>query len=218
MHTDAHTILANCFVPHGGLGRLIVLEGVPGAGKTSASRYLEKRFGMVAVSQLDHTVRRKNTPQEDAHLWYIQAELARQPMIRSALNGSLDVIQDRNLLSALAFAYAWSKQDGNRRLIRRVLGALLHETSGRLVRPDVLVLLSVRPTEGLARRRAMAGEPEAETWRDDRFLTYHAEFYRVYRRAFPARSVVTIDSTGLGLDQTLQSVVDALKRPLREPE
>src|ERR1035437_4429192 len=97
------------FESHQEAGRLVVVEGDPGAGKTSAITSVARETGVIVVPQLDHvtdaTVPSAYDPKypED---WYVDMERARQSDIRKLLQCGRVVLQDRCVLSTLAFVYA----------------------------------------------------------------------------------------------------------------
>src|SRR5437588_134075 len=97
------------FEPHGGSGRLIVLEGDPGAGKTSAATAGGIEIpGAITVPQLSHLADAdSNMPFDVAYAedWYLDMERGRQASIRQMLLEGHVVIQDRGILSTLAYAY-----------------------------------------------------------------------------------------------------------------
>ncbi len=205
---------ARCFVRHREEGRLIVFEGSPCAGKTTALRSITSRRGGIVIPELDHTV--------DAHLlvpaqiqaWYLATEINRQFEIRVGLKRSLHVFQDRNVLGTLAFSYARSKLFRSSHPFAKVVKRLLNEADGLLVRPDILIALYVDPAVGLERRRTLSGEPLDPIWADMTFLEHHAEFYHSVVPTFPADTVAVIDTTDLKPEDAALAVEQVIQRAI----
>lgn len=210
--TSLRDRLANCFVPNEAGGRFIVFEGVPGAGKTTAIRRIAPLSGAAIVPQLDHTLERTLLKVSEVQKWYLLAETERQDHLRRILTSSTDVLQDRNILSTLAFSYAWACRYSEFGHFAEVLRMVVRNAAGRLVRPDVLIVLTVDPVLGLMRRRMLGGEPVAEVWRDERFLRHHANFYDEFAGAFPAGVVASLDTSGMSLDGAIAAVSAVLDR------
>jgi len=170
-------------------------------------------FGAIMVPQLDHTVEQETIRQEDLQEWYVLAELKRQDSIRAKLAKSSAVVQDRNIISTAAFAYASAKRHGEGRHFASVLTMILRDTSGLLVRPDVLVLMTVDPAVGLLRRRESGDDPRLEMWRDASFLKDHAAFYARFVHALAADVIVTVDTTALTPDDTALTIARIVRSP-----
>lgn len=209
--TRLERALQGCLVPHDRDGCLVVLEGAPGAGKTT---FLHRSSGLGGVStfpQLDHTTQTPLVPDNDALDWYVTEELNRCRHVRAALSASSHyVIQDRCVLSVLAFAYAAARRYGHDGRFASALRKVLQRTRGRLLQPDILFVLTVAPHVGLQRRYTLAGPPSHEEWRDTTFLRHHASFYTEFLPTFPARRVHVIDTTELTVGATTDAIMAAV--------
>ena len=79
---------SRAFEPHQEAGRLVVVEGDPGAGKTSAIASACRNTDVFGVPQLDHVTGARHTVPFDPIYpedWYVAAERARQTEIRRLL-------------------------------------------------------------------------------------------------------------------------------------
>lgn len=207
--------LGSCFVPHMGDGHLIVLEGAARSGKTTSLLRLSKMLGAVMVPQLDHTMEQSLIPYDKVQQWYILAELARQRFIQTTLNRSSDVVQDRNIISTLAFSYASARRSGSGQRFTTILKMMLRISHGMLVRPDILVVLTVDPVVGLLRRPRSRIDKTDHAWPDDSFLRYHAAFYQELICTSLADYVTKIDTTALTPDGTFEAVARAIQERLK---
>jgi thymidylate kinase len=125
-------------------GSLIVIEGMPGAGKTSAISVLERRGHHVVG---EYVSERPCVDDDEAHQrnWIAKRAIA----ARAATSGN--VFCDRDFLTSLAFACSIA----DRGLIReRIAWALTHLAAGRLVVGDAYLVLDATPSLSLARRAA----------------------------------------------------------------
>src|ERR1035437_2764628 len=110
---DRLKVMFECFHQNCHNGALVVLEGMPGAGKTSVLSALSRFEKDIVISkELEH-VQQSIDPTtlirtSDKEQWYIDSELARQLKIDSSLKDGGVVIQDRSVLSLLSYSYARS--------------------------------------------------------------------------------------------------------------
>jgi thymidylate kinase len=191
------------FASHREAGRLVVVEGDPGAGKTSAIAAAACDTNAYIVPQLDHATddadSRDGGPgyPED---WYLDMERARQSGIRDLLRSGRLILQDRNVLSTLAFAFASTGPRGDRSRLCHLLGRLAE--GQRCVRPDVVVIMHVDVEVGLARRRSVLCNEKYRAWFNRDFLTRFQEFYRVVTPRIVTSPTKVIDTSSLSREAT----------------
>jgi len=168
------------------LGPLVVLEGMPGAGKTTAVTALAAEgrqvvgeyttAGGVTIPVTDHPA----VDDDHAH----QANWLIKHRHTSTVRRSGPVFCDRDWLSALA--YAASLEDGGLLLRSRAAWAGEHLHRGALAVAKVYVVFGLDPDTSLARRagRLTPGHP----WSTRAGLQHVAAFY-----ADPLRAVAAVD-------------------------
>lgn len=183
------------FVPHRFAGRLLVVEGLPGAGKTSAIARVCHLTDSIVLPELDHVVEapdRDNCEWDELQRWYVERERGRQAVLHSLLQQGRSVIQDRCVLSTLAFAYAESGESSVERT--RQTAALLAGTPAFTL-PDTLLLMYVDIEVSLQRRESFRGSATYRTWFDRHFLQRLDEYYRLVVPHLLPCPTITLDTT-----------------------
>lgn len=218
-------------------GALIVFEGPEGAGKTTQLRLLAdwltaRARGVVAVREpggtpLGDQIRRvlldprsEIVPRAEALLFMASRAQLVEHEIRPALSSGASVLVDRFFLSTYAY------QGSGRGLAEDELRAANDVATGGLV-PDVTLLLTLSPEEGLA-RAAKRGERDRMERAE---LAFHERVARAFdayatldwQRAHPeCGPIVPVDATG-GQSLVFGRVLAALGArwpgsfPLEEP-
>jgi predicted ATPase len=185
-------------VPRGGL---IVLEGMPGAGKTTAACALAGR-GLPVLGEYtdnaDATIAIAMHPpvdDDDAHQQNWLRKTA-QCAVRLAHGGT--VYADRDWLSSLSYAYSIAAADGGALLRHRAAWAASRLRDGSLFLPGIYVIFDLDPATSLDRRasRLRPGHP----WNHPGLLRRLRAFY-----ACPSRA----------LDPVHSGLAEALRQPRR---
>lgn len=135
--------------------RLIVLEGMPGAGKTTAINMLASLGHTVVGEYTDntgHTLDHSGHPDigdDDAHQlnWLRKAAQCATRLERYSV-----VYADRDWLSSLAYAHGIAADDGGTMLAHRTSWAMRHLREGALVLPSIYVVFDLDPASSIARR------------------------------------------------------------------
>lgn len=159
--------------------RLVVLEGMPGAGKTTAAgalaalghvtvgEYTDDASGTIAISA------HPGVGDDDAH----QRNWLRKAAQCSARLGRHPVVYaDRDWLSSLSYAFSTAPADSGALLSQRAAWAARHLEDGTLLLPGTYVIFDLDPPVSLARRacRLRPGHP----WNQPESLGRLREFYR----------------------------------------
>jgi len=205
---------------HIGLGPLLVLEGMPGTGKTTAVTRLASQ-GRQVIGEYTTTVGvtipvgdHPPVADDSAH----QANWLTKHRHVLAARRTGPVFCDRDWISALA--YAASLPDGNRLLLARAGWAVRHLHRGDLAVADAYLVLHVDAATSLTRRgdRLTPGHP----WSTPAGLARAAAFYTDPAAALAPvnpdlasalRSAAWRHLTGASLDHTLRCLHDLAGRP-----
>lgn len=190
--------------------RFIVVEGLDGVGKSTASRLLAQALDAVHLSTPDDELtaaRALLEPLLDGHadartLWYAASVVRASDRVRACLAAGDAVVVDRYFLSTLAYA----ELRGSR--------LRLGEVAALLAIPDVtLYLRAPRATraERMRARRANSAE-DARTLAADADDLLDAAFRR--HRALPiAGRFVPVDTDGRSPDEVVSAVLAELAQP-----
>lgn len=185
-------------VPRGGL---IVLEGMPGAGKTTAACALAGR-GLPVLGEYtdnaDATIAIAMHPPVDDDDAHQQNWLRKTAQCTARLAHGGMVYADRDWLSSLSYAYSIAAADGGALLRQRAAWAASRLRGGSLLLPGAYVIFDLDPATSLDRRasRLRPGHP----WNDLGALRRLRDFYTCPSRA---------------LDPVDPGLAHALRRPRR---
>lgn len=211
-------------------GRLLVLEGVEGAGKTTQAARLRRALEsagheVVAVREpggtpLGERIRAlllaeqgEMTPAAEALLFMAsRAELV-QLVIGPALGRGAIVIADRFFLSTYAY------QTGGRQLPERLVREANALATGGLV-PDLTVLLRLPPDDGLARAAGRGAADRMERQGND-FHARVAGFFRAaespaWQTAHPECGPIAAVDAGGSADEVFARIHGAVMARLPE--
>jgi len=194
---------------------MIVLEGMPGAGKTTAAEVLARQGRTVLGEYLDHhgetvpVTAHPGVDDDHAH----QTNWLTKHQHRIAAGGG-PVFLDRDWVSALAYAYSLPATASAPVLAARARWAAGHLFAGRLAVADTYVVFHLDVRLSL-RRRATRLNPPHGLARLARF--YHdpaAAIEPVHPRLAAAlRGARWRHLAGLSAEQTLRLLRDAADRP-----
>lgn len=143
---------------------LIVLEGMPGAGKTTAACALAAR-GLPVLGEYtdnaDATIAIALHPPVDDDDAHQQNWLRKTAQCTARLAEGGPVYADRDWLSSLSYAYSTAAADGGALLRQRAAWAARRLRDGSLLLPGIYVIFDLDPATSLDRRatRLRPGHP-----------------------------------------------------------
>ena len=206
-------------------GRLITIEGIDGAGKTSVAQalldalrargidvVLLREPGGVELSERVRALVKDPALTVGARAEALLYAAARAQLVEESVGPRLAagtwVLLDRFVDSSLAY------QGAGRGLGVEPIRQLNRFATGDL-EPDRTLLLSLRPTLARARAHDRAGAPDRLEREDERFFERIADAYLELARLEPSR-IATIDAGGTPaqvLEQALDAIADLLDQP-----
>jgi dTMP kinase len=206
-------------------GRLITIEGIDGAGKTSVAQalldalrargidvVLLREPGGVELSERVRALVKDPALTVGARAEALLYAAARAQLVEESVGPRLAagtwVLLDRFVDSSLAY------QGAGRGLGVEPIRQLNRFATGDL-EPDRTLLLSLRPALARARAHDRAGAPDRLEREDERFFERIADAYLELARLEPSR-IATIDAGGTPaqvLEQALDAIADLLDQP-----
>ncbi len=141
---------------------MIVLEGMPGAGKTSLANLLTAQGEHVLPEYVVNQGMPPAPEDNDAH----QQNWERKEQLLAATSAHRPVIVDRNFLSSLAYAYSIrSSNQGAQLLVERIGWCRERLASGQFEHPRIYCIFDCPIQLSLSRRGiAQPGDHSWTTW------------------------------------------------------
>ncbi len=186
------------------LGQYIVVEGLEGAGKTTAIKTIKRFFteqkisfittrepGATSVGESirnilkDESIKESLDPRTELLLFYAARVELITHIIKPALARGEYVISDRFELSSFAY------QGGGRKISADILNSLSDFCVGD-VRPDLIIFLDISPEVGLERAR-LRGNLDRIEQESQEFFTNVYNAYHHYLKRY--NNVVKIDAS-----------------------
>ncbi|MET7981683.1 MULTISPECIES: AAA family ATPase [unclassified Streptomyces] len=196
---------------------VLVLDGPPGAGKTSLLARMVSALGDDTVWFTEPNARLATGLAAPVHpspaghsLWFLRHELAKARAMRclAADKDTHLIISDRNHLGALAYCYATRADD-----------ALPYRTArdfyARRIAPELpetvlTAILLVSPDQSLTRRGNVAELPRWKQWFDEDLLERLHTFYTDIAPTLCPTQPVIIDTDGATREAVLAQVAGVL--------
>ncbi|CEK10809.1 dTMP kinase [Legionella hackeliae] len=200
-------------------GRFIVVEGLEGAGKSTAiktiKQYLEsfipdifltREPGGTRVGEMIRTIIKEKVdgetldPRAELLMLYAARVQLLEQVIEPALNRGSWVLADRFELSTFAY------QGGGRHLDETVISTL-SKFCLKGFKPDLIVFLDIEPEKGLnrVRQRGAADRMEQES------LTFFTDVYNNYQRIIKTMNNVICIDASQPMDIVQKSIITQLK-------
>ncbi len=174
----------------------IVLEGLPGAGKTSILNSLRRQKDICVLQQFETTINSEINNQQQ----YRNNDLFKSKRAQNTANRIC--VLDRDFISTLAFDYAKTKM-GRPIDYSPSLTQYKEMFGTELILADIYIYLRLTPELSIARKKMNRDS----VWSNPEFLTYLKEFYDDYfdylkHIAF----VVEIDTAKGPLEKSIEHV------------
>ena len=200
------------------LGKFIVVEGMEGAGKSTAITIIEEILNLndikfintrepggtplaeslrAIVKSVDH--QEKLTDETELFLMYASRSQLLQNCILPALNAGEWVIGDRHDLSSRAY------QGGGRGLNEKIINTIA-EVTLKGFKPDLTLYLDISPKVGLSRAIARGELDRIEQEKMDFFERVHDKYCQL---ASADENIITIDAEQ-SMDKVHQDIRTAL--------
>lgn len=192
------------------MSRIFVLEGLPGAGKTTLVQKISTRNSNIcAVPQiLPHE---PESNQAESIDFYFRSDELKTKMTSEA-TAAISVL-DRYYVSTLAFYWAFDKIRGTKLYDKVFTWYTTRIKSGRLIPPFVTFYIRVDPAVAISRKGRIANDPN-NIWTDTSFLHYFDAYYHFFYQTIEPRTRVIYISENTDLDEISRLIlggIDATK-------
>lgn len=177
--------------------KVIVFEGMPGAGKTRTIKILKKTLGKQSIV-IPQVILPSSCKDDDltTSKKYLDAEIKKIEKIKKLENRYEYILIDRTFLTTLAYAYAHSRQNNNTNLFRKVLRYFRTvDARKHFLRPNYFFLFFVDIDESIYRRKKYAKIKKFRQWFSPTFLNQMNFFYIKYASSFDMSKPIVIDTT-----------------------
>jgi len=177
--------------------KIIVFEGMPGAGKTMIIKMLKVILGKQAIvmPQIALPSSHSNNSLMTSKK-YLDMEINKADKIRKLSGKYKYFLVDRVFLTTLAYAYARSRQSSNLGSYRELLKYFLDLDAKRhFLRPTLFFLFFVSIEKSIDRRAKYAKNKAFKWWFDSIFLKQMEIFYNKHSSNFGMPNPIIIDTT-----------------------
>lgn len=157
-------------------GKLIIIDGLDGAGKTSQAKllftYLKKLRKKIILTQepddklLIQLIKNNREPLADLFLFLADRSLHYQKIV-SLLNHGYFIVSDRSFPATFAYQYYAS---GLRAIINSKLFLAWEEISRLKINPDLVLILDIKPKTSLERLKLKSKHSSINKFEKIKFL------------------------------------------------
>lgn len=157
------------------LNKIIAIEGMPGAGKTSFVNNLNKQK-LATVRELNLKIPKNIKDSFEIQKIYLLSEKDKYKEISKLFKKNKEIILDRSFISTMAYSFADCKTRGDMSEFEKIL-KLFHDIRHEILLPTNLIVLDCSIEESIRRRDKFRNIVEYKNWFDRGFLLNFKGFY-----------------------------------------
>lgn len=189
--------------------KIIALEGMPGAGKTTfINKYVDnKNIIFVPQLQIKEDVLNKDNLETSKQLLF--AEEKKTLQLNDLFKQYYEIVMDRTFFTTIAYCYARSKVNNT----QEEYTSLLHvyeSIKHTITFPTHLIYFDVSVDESIKRRISYSRDIRYKNWFDPVFLGYLKEFYTTELKKFFPTILLYIDTSDLNLEDVAERINNIL--------
>ncbi|MFA6227445.1 MAG: glycosyltransferase [Candidatus Paceibacterota bacterium] len=192
------------------LEKIIALEGMPGAGKTTfIKNYVsdEKKLFIPQLQIEDEKILNKDNLETSRQFLIIEKN--KTDFINNIDRKYSEVILDRTFITTLAYCYARSKVNNTPNEYKSLL-EVYEKVKHTITFPTHLIYLDVSIEESLKRREIYSKNIKYKNWFDPTFLGYFKEFYKNELKKFLPIKISYIDTTDLKMREVKMKIKEII--------
>lgn len=196
---------------------IIVLEGLPGVGKTTIATRLASELGVIIVPQRTElffhqlTLSESTLDMEELYLLNDE-EKCRTAKLLELKNPHTIVVMDRNYLATLAFNYAASAFGGSSSRFKRILSWYKKNKGLKLASPNIYIYLVASPKKSLALKGRTAKKDEP--WSNLKYLALMKSYYEYFFSNVEPESNVIRIAASLDRNKTYFKIKQVIEKNL----
>lgn len=187
------------------LEKIIALEGMPGAGKTTFINQYVDNENIIFVPQLQIEENILNKDNMETSKQFLFAEQKKTEQLQALGKQYSEIVIDRTFFTTLAYCYARSKVNNTPEeyiSLLRVYEGIKHT----IIFPTHVVFLDVSIRESIKRRLAYSEDIRYKNWFDPVFLGYLKEFYTTELKKFFPEVLLRIATTDLKINNVANEI------------
>jgi thymidylate kinase len=170
---------------------LIILEGLPGTGKTTLARKLAKRFRGILIPQIilsSHNIYQKFPPMEKEK-FFIRNDLEKYKKASQGLKKKKWVIMDRGIFSTLAYNYAFTCLEGINTY--KMVRDWYEKNKKIFILPQIIIFLEIPLITSLKRKNRLTLKMERKKllWVNHYFLKEMKAFYHKFLKRIKDKNI-----------------------------
>lgn len=184
--------------------KIIAIEGMPGAGKTT---FIESYFHEKEISSLPQLQNKKILNYDDfkTSKHFLKMEERKTRQINELSKRYKKIILDRTFITTLAYCYARARKNGKPKEYRALL-AFHNKIKHTITLPTHLVHMDVSINKSLQRRSAFSHDKRYKNWFDPMFLNYLKEFYETELKRVLPLTQLYIDTSKMTPNEVSKSM------------
>lgn len=191
------------------LEKIIALEGMPGAGKTTFINQYTNNENIIFVPQLQIEEKILSKDNVETSKQFLFAEQKKTEQILALGKQYSEIVIDRTFFTTLAYCYARSKVNNTQEeyiSLLRVYEGIKHT----IIFPTHVIFLDVSIEESIKRRLSYSEDIRYKNWFDPVFLGYLKEFYNTELKKFFPEVLSHIDTNDLKVEDVANKINEVL--------
>lgn len=189
--------------------KIIAIEGMPGAGKTTFIEKYVNSEDMVFIPQLQVEEDILEKDDLETSKQFLFAEGKKTEQLGNLCKQYSQVFMDRTFFTTLAYCYARSKINNVQEEYNSLL-RVYERIKHTITFPTHVIYLDVSVDESIRRRIHYAEDNKYKNWFDPSFLDYIKEFYATELKKFFPEIFLYVDTTSLEIEEVNSKIKNAL--------
>ena len=190
------------------LKKIIAIEGMPGAGKTTFVNNLQVKK-VKTITELLVKIPKNTKSNFQIQKLYILAEKDRYKKTSKFFKKNEKIILDRSFISTLAYSYADCKTRKNMTNYKKILN-LLKSIKHEILLPTKIIVLDCSIEKSIKRRNKFKDVVKYKNWFDKRFLLNFRDFYYNELSKIVKIKLVFIDTSNRTISEVNKMIKEIL--------